>query len=405
MTKTPDVQRPTPHSPELTFTTAQPSLPRRPVRETPGGVSVVRHSIRRMELGDFLYKVGSTYVIDDDKKVSKDVADLLRAAPEEIGHLVPAGYIVEGSPGKGNAATCPWVSFFDPDETRTARRGMYLVYLLAEDRKTFALSLNQGVTEITDALGAPEARKRLAAEAAAIRDALPSSSKEGLSATIDLGHRQGLPRSYEAGNLLAITYEVAALPDEQTLRADLSRMIGLYQDALAVREEVRQTTRDTIVTVLEEPPAQTSELLLHFAPKSDDEYEQTLTARKLRKNRSHETLVRQYGEFLRSQQIEVGTTVHPRDMVVIKAGVHWLVEAKFIRRGNATEAVREALGQLATYAFCLYPPDAQPHQLALFSEPIGDVYTRLLEHHGIASVWRTDEGWTGSPSALAAGLA
>ncbi|MFF6915697.1 hypothetical protein [Streptomyces sp. NPDC012466] len=60
-----------------------------------------------MELGDFLYKVGSTYVIDDDKKVSKDIADLLRAAPEEIGHLAPAGYIVEGSPGKGNAATCP----------------------------------------------------------------------------------------------------------------------------------------------------------------------------------------------------------------------------------------------------------------------------------------------------------
>ncbi|MFI6084627.1 MrcB family domain-containing protein [Streptomyces sp. NPDC051217] len=357
-----------------------------------------------MKLGDFLYQVGTTFGVGDDKSLGSPVARLMRAAPAEIGPLVPGGYLVVGSPGKGQLALCPWVSVFDPDETTTATRGMYLVYLLAEDRKTFALSLNQGVTEITKALGAQEARKRLAAEAAAIRDALPADTKAGLSPTIDLGGRSGLPRSYEAGNLLAITYEIAALPDELTLRADLSRMISLYQEALAVREEVRQTTRDTIVTVIEQPPATTTELLLHFAPKDDGEYLQTVKARKLRKSRSHETLVARYGQHLRAQNIEVGTNVHPRDLVVVKNGTHWLTEAKFIRRGNATSAVREALGQLATYAFCLYPLDAQPHKLALFSEPIGDVYTRLLEHHHIAAVWPTDEGWAGSPTATAAGL-
>ncbi|WP_030800353.1 MrcB family domain-containing protein, partial [Streptomyces sp. NRRL F-3273] len=149
-------------------------------------------------------------------------------------------------------------------------------------------------------------------------------------------------RSYEAGNILATTYEIAALPDEQTLRADLSRMINLYQDALAVREEVRQTTRDTIVTVVEQPPTQSREILLHFAPKSDEEYVQVVTARRLRKSRSHETLVQQYGTYLREQGLEVGTNVHPRDLVIIKNGIHWLSEAKFIRRGNATGAVREA---------------------------------------------------------------
>ncbi|MFF8522666.1 MrcB family domain-containing protein [Streptomyces werraensis] len=358
-----------------------------------------------MELGYFLHQIGTTFGVGSDASTSSDAARLLRAAPEEIGHLVPAGYLVEGSPGRGNAAVCPWVSFFDPDETTTATRGMYLVYLLAEDRKTFALSLNQGVTEITKALGAREARQKLAGQAEAIREALPSEVRAGLDATIDLGGQAGLPRSYEAGNILAITYEIAALPDEQTLRADLSRMIALYQDALAVREEVRQTTRDTIVTVVEQPPRQSQEILLHFAPKSDEEYEQVVTARRLRKSRSHETLVQQYGTFLRQQGVEVGTNVHPRDLVIIRNGTHWLAEAKFIRRGNATGAVREALGQLATYAFCLYPEDAQPHKMALFSEPVGDVYVRLLEHHGIAAVWRTADGWAGSPSALAAGLA
>ncbi|MDQ0385990.1 hypothetical protein J2S54_002810 [Streptomyces sp. DSM 42143] len=357
-----------------------------------------------MELGYFLHQVGTTFGVGSDASTSSDAARLLRAAPAEIGHLVPAGYLVEGSPGRGNAAVCPWVSFFDPDETTTATRGMYLVYLLAEDRKTFALSLNQGVTEITKALGAREARQKLSAQAKAIREALPAEARAGLDATIDLGGQPGLPRSYEAGNILAITYEVAALPDEETLRADLSRMIALYQDALAVREEVRQTTRDTIVTVVEQPPTQSRELLLHFAPKSDEEYVQVVTARRLRKSRSHETLVQQYGTYLREQGVEVGTNVHPRDLVIVRNGTHWLAEAKFIRRGNATGAVREALGQLATYAFCLYPEDAQPHKMALFSEPVGDVYVRLLEHHGIAAVWRTDEGWAGSPSAVAAGL-
>ncbi len=282
---------------------------------------------------------------------------------------------------------------------------MYLVYLLAEDSKTVALSLNHGVTEITDALGAREARKRLKAEAGAIRDALPDESCTGLGATIDLGGRAGLPRSYEAGNLLAITYEVAAMPNEEVLRADLERMISLYQDALAIREEVRRTTRDTIVTVQEKPQVGVSDALLHFAPKSDEEYVQVVSARRLRKSRSHETLVSEYGRHLIGQKIEVGTNVHPRDMVIVKDGVHWLAEAKFVRRGNVTSAVREAIGQLATYAFCLYSPDAQPKRLALFSEDIGDVYERLLEHHGIAAVWRGADGWVGSPAAVAAGLA
>jgi hypothetical protein len=43
--------------------------------------------------------------------------------------------------------------------------------------------------------------------------------------------------------------------------------------------------------------------------------------------------------------------------------------------------------------------------MALFTEHIGDVYVRLLEHHGIASVWPSAAGWIGSPSAVAAGLA
>jgi hypothetical protein len=78
-----------------------------------------------------------------------------------------------------------------------------------------------------------------------------------------------------------------------------------------------------------------------------------------------------------------------RDMVIAKDGFHWLAEAKFVRKGNATNAVREAIGQLATYSFCLYPIEAQPRRLALSSEAIGDLPLRILEQEGLVlpEVW------------------
>jgi hypothetical protein len=33
-------------------------------------------------------------------------------------------------------AVSPWIAVFNPDETTTAQRGMYLVYLFAEDMKS-----------------------------------------------------------------------------------------------------------------------------------------------------------------------------------------------------------------------------------------------------------------------------
>jgi hypothetical protein len=81
-------------------------------------------------------------------------------------------------------------------------------------------------------------------------------------------------------------------------------------------------------------------------------------------------------------------------------GSEWLVEAKVLYRGNATEAVRAALGQLFTYRFFLYADD-QPRLVALFAEPIGEAYVTLLDSLGVASVWKAAGRWLGSPRAQA----
>jgi MrcB-like, N-terminal domain len=355
-----------------------------------------------MTLQKYLYEVASTY--DRTAGTGSPAAKLLRSAPSVFEAYVAASYIIKGSAGNGAGAFCPWVSFFDPDETTTATRGMYLVYLFAENMKKISLSLNQGVTELRDAFGTREAEKRLRSEAAAIRSAFPDPTTSGLQDVIDLGGRAGLPRAYESGNILACVYDIDSLPAEEILKSDLRRMIQLYQDALVLREDLRSTTRD-VITTIKPKMVDEQDPLLYFAPKSDGEYVQKITARVIKKSRKHETLVKRYGAFLAQAGFAVGTNVHPRDLVARRDGDDWLIEAKVVRRGNVSHAVREAIGQLVTYAFLLYPEDSQPRRMALFTEAIGDVYVRLLSHQGIAAVWPTEDGWAGSTDAVKAGLA
>ncbi|MFE2888521.1 MrcB family domain-containing protein [Streptomyces sp. NPDC059272] len=361
-----------------------------------------------MTLREYLHNVASTYdsTYDRTAGTGSPAAKLLRSAPSVFEPYVPASYLIKGSAGNGAGAFRPWVSFFDPDETTTATRGMYLVYLFAEDMKTVSLSLNQGVTELRDTFGAREAETRLRSEAAALRGSLPSDTAESLNDVMNLGGRAGLPRAYEAGNILAVLYEVDSLPAEEALKSDLRQMIQLYQDALVLREELRSTTRDLITTIKpKETGTGDQDPLLYFAPKSDEEYVQKISARVIKKSRKHETLVKRYGSFLADAGFTAGTNVHPRDLVARRGDGDWLIEAKVVRRGNVSHAVREAIGQLATYAFLLYPKDSQPRRMALFTEAIGEVYVRLLSYKGIASVWPTEDGWAGSPEAVNGGLA
>lgn len=81
------------------------------------------------------------------------------------------------------------------------------------------------------------------------------------------------------------------------------------------------------------------------------------------------------------------------------------MEAKVVYQGNATTAVRGALGQLLAYRHFLYQGLPQPRLLALFAEDVGEAYTAFLEEVGVASVWKAGRDWRGSSTAVAASLA
>lgn len=327
---------------------------------------------------------------------------LLKSAGQALTRWIPSGYLAQGSGGKGNPALIPWIAVFDPDETTTARRGMYVVYLFAADGSRTYLTLNQGISELVERLGRRAGRERLKAQADAVRDSIDPRLRVGWDHGIDLRSKQALAVGYQAGTILSRTYEMPDLPSEEVLVQDLRDVVRLYQAALTTPEYLWVSVPDLMWP--QNTPLGRVSLPAEFRPKSDGEYEQTVRAAVLRKARKHETLVREYGEYAQDQGFVAATNVHPRDMTLERGGTHWLVEAKIVTHGSGTAAVREALGQLLYYRWFYYENPRRVHMLGLFNEHISADAVAFLEGHGISAVWRHEGRWIGAPSAKAAGL-
>lgn len=332
--------------------------------------------------------------------MSSDAQLLLRSAGDEFVRWLPPGYQAEGSGGKGNGAISPWIAVFDLDETVTARRGMYVVYLFSADLRTVALSLNQGVTEIGAKLGRPAARVALQKEAAHIRASFRPAAIGDLDATIDLKTRADLPVDYEYGNIVARTYDLADLPHDDTLIMELHRFLRLYARALEARTEGRQRGDASIVTTSPTPTVMKDDG--EFKPKSEADYRQMVVARELIKSRKHEVLVNSYKDFLEDRRFVVRSP-HPRDMTADRDGRHWLFEAKTVG-ANAEHAARAAFAQLYFYARFLYEPGLEVNKAALFNESVGPLYVDFFTELEIAVVWRGGDKWHGSHLAQEAGL-
>ena len=123
------------------------------------------------------------------------------------------------------------------------------------------------------------------------------------------------------------------------------------------------------------------------------------------KKREHEALIRDYGNFVAGRGWRPDTQVHPRDLMLSRSGKRWMVEAKILYQGNATDAVRAAVGQLLHYRYFLHPRVERPDLLALFDRPIGAPHIGFLKEVGIASAWRDGSTWCGSSPLSEHGLA
>jgi 5-methylcytosine-specific restriction protein A len=159
--------------------------------------------------------------------------------PTEIASRIGDSYSVAGSIGRGRWATTAWIAVFDPLVTTSAQRGYYVVYLFRTDGSGVYLSLNQGTTEVHDAVGR-EYRSVLTHRAETFAELLSTEPVEELiRGPIDLAGPGFLTKGYEAGSVLARLYTREELPNDSQFDSDLERFISLYnllterRDALA----------------------------------------------------------------------------------------------------------------------------------------------------------------------------
>jgi hypothetical protein len=184
---------------------------------------------------------------------------------------------------------------------------------------------------------------------------------------------------------------------------DVNYPLDDYVEAWPSRRPV--TLPDTIHDDVSDPHTMTTDLLAGFKPGNAGDYRAHIEGRDLTKSRSHERLVADFALWTADAGFAPSTVEYPRDLVLRGiSGQTILVEGKVLYRGNATQAVRAAIGQLFTYRHLLHRGDSID-LLALFSEPIGDEFVGLLTSLGIAAAWRDSTlSWRCSELAVAIGL-
>lgn len=364
-----------------------------------------------MGIQGLLREVAETYDAQAGTKRGVPGQIVLRGVAKRSDLRLPSGLFAKGYGGQSTAATTPWIGVFDPKVNSDPGNGLYLAYIFSADLRTVTLTLQQGITHLEDRLGRGRARQdHLRRQAARLRRAVAAQRRIGWVDEPELRADVNRPRAYEAASVIARPYELTELPDEAVLVNELVYAAELLKrtavaDELWWFEDESSSLRanfapDGHIPDQEDP-------LAGFKPKDSTDYIANIPARQQIKRRSHEELVRAFGLHVAPRgYIPITHLMHPRDLVLRrqddakKTGFEWLVEAKVVRDGNPTEAVRQVLGQLYEYSHFLYAENKlpEPHLVALFTQDIG-IYSKYLERWGIASVWREGQGWGGSAKA------
>ena len=337
----------------------------------------------------------------------------LQAVRRELPDLVPLGMKVLASGAGQSLPVVPWIAILDSNVTTTAQEGLYVVYLYRQDLSRVYLSMNQGATQHqrnagdTGLIGVAQDRAALAelrTEAALLREHLSDEALAGLTEVIELGapRNRFLPCGYEAGNVAALEYDPAHLPDEAVLRADLSRFLALYATCVEIKREILATEPGRIKTTpgsdkvkpkfKPKPPA--------FRPKTPADYRAHMREYVQERRPRHEALLNNFAKQAKAAGLVPANNAHPCDLTVTSGGGHWLVEVKTVG-ANAEQAVRDAIGQLFSYRHFCYRENgrADPCLVALFSEPVGDALVDLATSLDIEVIWWHGDGWSGRASA------
>lgn len=139
----------------------------------------------------------------------------------------------EGSAGQGNWANTPWVAVLHPDETESTQHGVYIVYLFDPENKVVYATLNQGVTNLKQEHGKPDAREILRNRAEEVREQV---KLEGFS-TEQPEFSGGIGEMYGPSTIYQKKYELSELPEAEEIKEDLVSLVEIYNDYLESTKE------------------------------------------------------------------------------------------------------------------------------------------------------------------------
>jgi hypothetical protein len=165
---------------------------------------------------------------------------------------------VSWSLGKGNWATVPWIALMDRRVTTSTQRGFYAVLLFPQDLSGVYLTLNQGVTDVIQALGRGAGRQELQSRAQRARVAVPELTAAGyvLDDTMGLRTNAALAADYESSTIAYKFYAAGAVPSDGEIEADLRAVLDAYARVL---QAVPTRAGDAAVKVDEDDDPQVPE--------------------------------------------------------------------------------------------------------------------------------------------------
>ena len=155
-------------------------------------------------------------------------------------------YLITGSVGQGNWATVPWVCIFNRAITTSATKGVYIVYLLSKDGKTLYLTFNQGCTDIRNTHSKKETIDIMRKKA---QDIIAAIDSRGFRSDEDINLGDNLTELaylYQKGTIFYKAYTIDNIFSEDELRADLEKMICIYNDYILLGKNQANNNLDLI---------------------------------------------------------------------------------------------------------------------------------------------------------------
>lgn len=159
---------------------------------------------------------------------------------------------VKVSVGQGSWTKTPWIALLDRRVTTSTQRGIYIVFLIAEDLSITYLTLNQGMTDLVKTMGQRQAVDEMTRVAQVTRPKIAGSLNEEflLDSAIDLKSDTTAAQNYEAGTIAHLAMPSDDLPSDEELGKALSSLVAAYDVIIdgpfeAPEDDIEPSIEDT----------------------------------------------------------------------------------------------------------------------------------------------------------------